>query len=80
MTETAGAPDLRSVALLKMARVLGEERAEKLMNELLAAHGLELNTPNDLARLAEAMSRLPGFEGAVGAMLGVEAVLRGARS
>jgi hypothetical protein len=80
VSEVAETEDLRSVAFVKISRVLGTERAEMLLERLLGELGHGLQTPNDLARLAEEMSRLPGFEGAVGAMLGVEAVLRGART
>jgi len=48
------------------------------MERILHRLGLELRTPHDLMRFAEEMTALGGFEGAVGAMLGVVAVVRGA--
>lgn len=74
---TAVAEDLRELAFSKSERVLGP-RGRKLVERLLAEQGNELRTPQDLMRLADAMTSLGGFEGAVGAMLGVSAVLRGA--
>lgn len=70
--------DLHRLALDKMSAVLGKERARQLMQQMLAKLGIELRTPQDLFQLSEEMSRLGGFEGAVGAMLGVAAVIRGA--
>ena len=72
------AAELREFTLAKIARVLGRSRAEAILNELLLQLGIELNTPQDLLRLGEGMTRREGFEGAVGAMLTVAAVLRGA--
>ena len=62
----------------KIAKVLGEERARQLMDRILGELRLELRTSEDLLRLSEAMTGLGGFESAVGGMLGVAAVLRGA--
>ena len=45
-----------------------------------ASTGYQLRSAEDLVRLSEAMIPLGGFEGAVGAMLGVSAVLRGAKA
>lgn len=70
--------ELRQLALTKMSNVLGAERARMLMERLLRELAIELETPDDLAHFAEALSRQGGFEGAVGAMLGVTAVMRGA--
>ena len=72
--------ELHEFALAKMSKVLGPDRARQLMKRLLDELGIELRTPDDLVQLSDAMSRLGGFEGAVGAMLGVAAVLRGAGS
>jgi hypothetical protein len=71
--------DLRRIAFDKMSSVLGRDRATRLMERLLSELALELDTPQDLLRFADAMSRLGGFEGALGAMLGVTAVIRGAQ-
>lgn len=69
---------LRDLAWAKMARVLGADRATQLLSQLTSEMGIELSTPDELLALAERMKRLHGFEGAVGGMLGVAAVLRGA--
>lgn len=69
--------ELHELALQKTAAVLGRERAEQLIERLLQQHGLELHTAEDLLALSEAMTALGGFEGAVGAMLGVVAIMRG---
>ena len=61
-----------------MARVLGPQRARQLLEQLLTELGITLDTPHDLLRFADKMASLGGFEGAVGAMLSVAAVLRGA--
>lgn len=72
-----GPNELYDFALGKAARVLGPDRARRLIEGLLDELGIELRTPQDLIVLSERMSRLGGFEGAVGAMLGVAATLRG---
>lgn len=72
--------ELRELALQKTAAVLGRERAERLIERLLQQHGLELRTVDDLLALSVAMTALGGFEGAVGAMLGVAAIMRGSSS
>lgn len=76
--DAPSASEIHEFALAKMTKVLGADRARQLMDRLLEQLDLELRAPGDLARLSEAMSELGGFEGAVGAMLGVAAVLRGA--
>ena len=70
--------ELREFAFTKIANVLGPDRARALLRRLVDDPGHELRTPNDLLRLSERMAQLGGFEGAVGAMLGVAAVVRGA--
>lgn len=70
--------DLRRLAFTKMKNVLGDERARQLMDSLLRELGVELRTPDELLRFGERMSAMGGFESAVGAMLSVAAVLRGA--
>ena len=69
---------LRDVALQKMVAVLGRERAERLLAQILAEHDLVLHTADDLYTFAMRLQAFGGFEGAVGAMLGVTAVMRGA--
>jgi len=73
-----GGSELERLALEKMAAVLGRVRATQLMRGLLDDLHIELRTPQDLLDFSEALARMGGFEGAVGAMLGVTAVLRGA--
>ena len=75
-SETTG--DLRTYAFNRIANVLGPERAEQLLMRLVDAVGESLDSPQDLMRLSERMTQLGGFEAAVGAMLGVAAVMRGA--
>ena len=70
--------DLRDLAFGTMARVLGHDRATVMLGRLLAELGIELRTADELLLLSQRMVRLGGFEGAVGAMLGVSAVVRGA--
>ena len=72
-----GANELHRLALTKMERVLGRERARHLLTRILEERRMELRTNADLLRLSEALTALGGIEGAVGAMLGVTAVLRG---
>lgn len=78
----AAEPDVSSevqrIAFDKTTAVLGAERARQLLTRLMTQHEIELRTPQDLLRLSEVMIALGGFEGAVGAMLGVAAVIRGA--
>jgi hypothetical protein len=76
--ELSASTELYQLALAKTSKVLGPDHAKQLMDQLLKELGIDLQTPNDLLRLSEVMSHRPGFEGAVGAMLGVAAVLRGA--
>ena len=61
-----------------MSNVLGPERARLLLERLLGELGIALETPQELLLLSERMAQMGGFEAAVGAMLGVAAVLRGA--
>lgn len=76
-----GAPsEMHRLALTKMSAVLGPERARQLLRGILDGLGGELRTPQDLFVFSEQLTRLGGFEGAVGAMLGVLAVMRGAGS
>lgn len=70
--------ELRQLALDKMTAVLGRQRAEQLYARILAEQGLELRTPQDLYAFSQVLSQRGGFEGALGAMLGVAAVIRGA--
>lgn len=64
----------------KMTRVLGESRAAQLYAEILAEIGRDsLESADDLLAFARALSGRGAFEGAVGAMLSVQAVMKGAK-
>ncbi len=80
MTDAASkAPcKFHELALTKMTRILGERRANRLMGQILASLNIELRGPDELLRFAAELSKLGGFEGAVGAMLSVQAVMNGA--
>ncbi|MCA1664669.1 MAG: hypothetical protein LC659_10435 [Myxococcales bacterium] len=78
VSETDASNDLRRLALDKMSAVLGPVRARQLLESIVADLRIELRTPDDLFRFSDALSKMGGFEGAVGAMLGVAAVIRGA--
>ncbi len=69
--------EIYQLALAKMTAVLGRQRALQLITQLVHDKGFELRTAHDLSRFAAALARLGGFEGAVGAMLGVQAAMRG---
>lgn len=76
---TAGSSlDIERLAVEKATRVLGPQRARQVLDAVLRELGIELRTADDLLLVSRRMSQLGGFEGAVGAMLGVTAVLRGA--
>lgn len=66
------------LALTKMTRVLGEPRAQRLMTQILGALAIELRDADALLQFASELSKLGAFEGAVGAMLSVQAVMHGA--
>ena len=71
---------LEEMARTKMVRVLGAARAEQLYDEVLRECGLGgITTPEHLLAFARALARRPGFEGTVGTMLSVQAVMSGAR-
>lgn len=66
------------LALTKMTRILGEHRARRIMTQIMESIGVELRDADELFRFASELSKLGGFEGAVGAMLSVQAVMHGA--
>lgn len=77
---TAG-EDMHSWALIKLGAVFGRARAEALLAEGLAALDRpRIATPDDLYQLGQWLSQRTGFEQAMGSMLAVQAILRGARS
>lgn len=61
-----------------MSRVLGEERARRLASQILQRLAMDLHTADDLYAFAAELQKLGGFEGAVGAMLSVRALMHGA--
>ncbi len=64
----------------KLVRVLGPEKAPRVLEEVLGELGTrELHSPEDLLRFAHVLEKRGGFEAALGAMLCIQAVLRGAR-
>lgn len=65
----------------KLALVFGDEKARKLVREIAADGGLgEIVTAQDLLVFSSALKKRGGFESTVGAMLGLQAVLRGANA
>lgn len=80
MTQIAPpASELQALALSKLTRVLGEVAGRRVFDEILATTGTKrLETAQDLYAFAEALAKRGGFEGALGGMLAVAAVMRGA--
>ncbi|MEO7329870.1 MAG: hypothetical protein ABI193_14930 [Minicystis sp.] len=67
------------LALSKLTHVLGDERGRRVFHETLIRSGLtDLRTADDLFAFAQHLSRSTGFEAAVGGLLSVAALLRGA--
>ncbi|EYF05757.1 hypothetical protein [Chondromyces apiculatus] len=72
--------DWHGIALGKLTNVLGAEAAHRAMEETLQGAGLtSLASADDLHRFAQVLLTRGGFAGAVGGLLSVHAVLRGAR-
>ena len=70
---------LKRLALDKLTRVLGAERAGALWDEILAQTGLpEVSTPNDLLVVANALTEREGFVRVVGHSLQAKATILGA--
>ncbi len=81
MTEATGVadPELESLALGKLTRVLGEQRGRRLFEETLQQVGLAaVRTADHLYAIGAALSKRGGIEGAVGGLISVAAVMRGA--
>ncbi len=70
--------DFHAIALTRMTRVLGADRARSLMTEIVSTLGIRLETADELFAFANELAKLGGFEGAVGAMLSVRALMSGA--
>jgi len=75
------APGLAQLALDKLTRVLGAEQGKRAFAQTLIAVGLtDLRTPNELYTFGEHLSKQGGFQAAVGRLLTVAAVIRGANN
>jgi hypothetical protein len=73
--------DWDGLAFGKLSNVLGADQARRIMSETLARLGLaHLTSADDLYRFAQEVGRLGGFASAVGGLLGVTAVMRGANA
>jgi hypothetical protein len=71
--------NLEQLAMERLVRVLGAPAARRTYEAALSEAGVEkLSTPDDLYAFAAVLSKRPGFEGAIGGLLCVAAVLRGA--
>ncbi|HXI13212.1 MAG TPA: hypothetical protein VNM92_11315 [Thermoanaerobaculia bacterium] len=63
----------------KLALIFGQEKAARLVREAVAEGGLvEISSAQDLLIFSGVLKMRGGFEATVGAMLGLQAVLRGA--
>jgi hypothetical protein len=72
---------LRELAMGKLSRILGEDNAARVYDEALRAAGLSvLATADDLHAFAQVLVARGGMEAAIGGLLSVAAVLRGARA
>jgi hypothetical protein len=83
MNEVAGTEQRQTAcaefALEKLTRVIGRDRARRVYAEVLVSACLsDLRTADDLYAFGQQLSMRGGFEAAVGGLLGVAAVLRGA--
>jgi len=72
--------EFEQLAYEKLATVLGPYKARVLLEQICAELSLELHSAQDLFDFSQSLAKRRGFEGAVGAMLGVTAILRGARA
>lgn len=71
--------DWHAVAVTKLAAVLGAGQGEYALKEAMRAAQLQhIASAADLHRVAQALSAMGGFAGAVGGLLSVHAVLYGA--
>jgi len=69
----------RELAHSKLALVFGDDKAERLVREVVAEGALaEILTAQDLLLFSDELKKMGGFEATVGSMLGLQAVLRGA--
>jgi len=79
MTGEPSHPAHADFALEKLTSVLGGDRAQRIYLETLARSRLtDIRTADDLYAFGQQLSTRGGFEAAVGEMLSVAAILRGA--
>lgn len=72
---------MSELARSKLIRVLGEAQGARAYEQALAAAELRaITTPDELHRFAEVLSKSGGMVAAVGGILSVAAVLRGANA
>lgn len=75
----AASENLTEVARAKLVKVLGREQGAQVFDQTLRAMRVEtLESPDMLHAFAQHLVRSGGIVGAVGAMLGMMAVMRGA--
>jgi len=73
--------ELQALALEKMTKILGEDKGRDLFGSVLTELGMErIRTADDLYRFSTALSRHGTMEKAVGAILGFNALKKGARA
>lgn len=76
---TGSHEDLAALALSKLTRVLGEGPGRRTYDETMKAAELsDVLTPDDLYRFGDVLSKRGGMEAAVGGLLSVAAIMRGA--
>jgi hypothetical protein len=72
-------PTHADFALEKLTRVLGHDRARRVYADTLTSAGLaDVRTADDLHAFGQQLSKQGGFEAAVGGLISVAAILRGA--
>jgi len=72
--------DWNGLALEKLSKVLGDAKARETMESALQKSGLPaLRSADDLYRFAQELTAMPGFARAIGGMLSLQAVMRGAQ-
>ena len=81
MTDASPTPSLATFARGKLVRVLGEVQGARAYDQALSGAKLTaIETPEDLRLFAEMLSTQGGMTAAVGSILSVAAVLRGAKT
>ncbi len=78
-TSSSSEVALSELARAKLVKVLGPERGRRVYDDTLRAMSVEaIATPDLLYAFSEHLAAMGGIEAAVGALLGVAAVIRGA--